>query len=62
MNRTRDLPVFPLSPAPVRSDVSSDAELVHHEFDVVGAADGPLIALVTPVSYTHLTLPTILRV
>lgn len=47
MNRTRDLPVFPLSPAPVRSGVSSDAELVHHEFDVVGAGDGPLIALVT---------------
>ncbi|HAY77013.1 MAG TPA: hypothetical protein DCY33_04160, partial [Gemmatimonadetes bacterium] len=47
MNRRRDLPVFPLSRTPVRSDVSNDVEIVHHEFDDVGEIDGPRIALVT---------------
>ena len=47
MNRRRDLPVFPLSRTPVRSDVSNDVEIVHHEFDDVGEVDGPRIALVT---------------
>lgn len=45
--RTRDLPVFPLSPDPVRPGVSPDVSAVHHEVDAVGAEDGPRIALVT---------------
>ena len=56
--RTRDLPVFPLVPDPVRPDVNPDVAPVRHEFEAVGSPDGPHIALVTPVSYTHLTLPT----
>ncbi|HIC52430.1 MAG TPA: 30S ribosomal protein S12 methylthiotransferase RimO [Gemmatimonadetes bacterium] len=45
--RTRDLPVFPLTPDPVRPDVSPDVAPVRHEFDAAGSADGPRIALLT---------------
>ncbi|MGD2068637.1 MAG: 30S ribosomal protein S12 methylthiotransferase RimO [Gemmatimonadota bacterium] len=43
----RDLPVFPLSPDPVRPGVSRDAEAVHHEIDPDGPFHGPHIGLVT---------------
>ena len=45
--RTRDLPVFPVAPGPVRSGVSRDASSVHHEIELTGEGDGPRIALVT---------------
>ncbi|MEM7416384.1 MAG: 30S ribosomal protein S12 methylthiotransferase RimO [Gemmatimonadota bacterium] len=45
--RTRDLPVFPLSPDPIRPGVSPDVSPVHHEIDATGSEDGPRIALVT---------------
>lgn len=47
MSRTRDLPVFPISPDPVRPGVSPDVAPVRHEFDTTGDEDGPRIALVT---------------
>lgn len=47
MTRTRDLPVFPLTPDPVRPGVSPDVAPVHLEIDATGPADGPRIALVT---------------
>ncbi len=47
MTRTRDLPVFPISPDPVRPDVSRSAAPVHHQIPDTGNADGPRIALVT---------------
>lgn len=45
--RTRDLPVFPVSPEPVRPGVSPDVAAIHHELDVCGDENGPRIALVT---------------
>ena len=45
--RTRDLPVFPLVPNPVRSDVNPDVAPVRHEFEAVGSPDGPRVALIT---------------
>jgi ribosomal protein S12 methylthiotransferase len=45
--RTRDLPVFPISPDPVRPGVSRDVSLVQHEIEAIGSEDGPRIALVT---------------
>ncbi len=45
--KTRDLPVFPLSPDPVRSDVAPDVEAVRLDIDPVGPEDGPRIGLVT---------------
>lgn len=45
--KTRDLPVFPLSPDPVRSDVAPDVEAVRMDIDPVGPAGGPRIGLVT---------------
>ena len=45
--RTRNLPVFPLVPDPVRPDVSPGVAPVQHEFEAQGAPDGPRIALVT---------------
>jgi ribosomal protein S12 methylthiotransferase len=45
--RTRDLPVFPLTPDPVRGDASRDAAPVHHQIEATGAEDGPRIALIT---------------
>lgn len=47
MTRTRDLPVFPLTPDPVRDGVSPDVSPVHLELDAAGPEDGPRIALVT---------------
>ena len=45
--RTRDLPVFPVSPDPVRPGVARDASPVHHEIDGAGDENGPRIALIT---------------
>ena len=45
--RTRDLPVFPLSPDPIRTDVAPDVEAVRLDIDPVGPEDGPRIGLVT---------------
>jgi len=47
VSRTRDLPVFPLTPDPVRPDVSPDVAPVHHELVAAGSLDGPRIALIT---------------
>ncbi len=47
MSRTRDLPVFPLTPDPVRPDVSPDVAPVRHELVAAGSLDGPRIALIT---------------
>ena len=45
--KTRDLPVFPLSPDPIRSDVALDVQAVRLDIDPVGPSDGPRIGLVT---------------
>jgi len=45
--RTRDLPVFPVSPDPIRPDVSPDVTAVHLDIDGVGSATGPRFGLVT---------------
>jgi len=45
--KTRDLPVFPVSPDPIRPEVSPNVEAVRLEIDPVGAEDGPRIGLVT---------------
>ncbi len=45
--RTRELPVFPVTPEPVRAGVRADVRAVAHHLDAVGPADGPRIALVT---------------
>jgi len=45
--RTRDLPVFPVAPEPVRPDVPTDAPAIRHEFELTGEGSGPRIALVT---------------
>ena len=45
--KTRALPVFPLAPDPIRSDVGRDAEAVRLEIDPIGPAGGPQICLVT---------------
>jgi ribosomal protein S12 methylthiotransferase len=45
--RTRDLPVFPVVPDPVRPDVSPDVEAVAHQFEAVGPTEGPRVGLVT---------------
>jgi len=47
MARVRDLPVFPLSPEPVRSGVSPDAAPVRLHIEPTGDGPGPRIALVT---------------
>jgi ribosomal protein S12 methylthiotransferase len=47
MMRTRELPVFPVTPEPVRAGVRADVRAVAHHLDAVGPADGPRIALVT---------------
>jgi ribosomal protein S12 methylthiotransferase len=47
MTRTRDLPVFPVSPDPIRPDVSPDVAAVRLEIDAQGDEQGPRIALVT---------------
>ncbi len=45
--RTRALPVFPLAPDPIRSDVARDVEAVRLSIDPIGPADGPQVGLVT---------------
>jgi ribosomal protein S12 methylthiotransferase len=45
--RRRDLPVFPLSPDPVRPDVARDVQAVRLDLDAVGPYGGPRVALVT---------------
>jgi ribosomal protein S12 methylthiotransferase len=45
--KTRDLPVFPLTPDPVRTGVSPNVEAVRLNIDPVGPEDGPRIGLVT---------------
>lgn len=47
MSRTRELPVFPLSAEPIRSDVSPGVAAVHLEIDATGDENGPRIGLVT---------------
>ncbi|MEJ2203727.1 MAG: 30S ribosomal protein S12 methylthiotransferase RimO [Gemmatimonadota bacterium] len=47
MARVRDLPVFPLSPEPVRSGVSPDVAPVQLHIESTGHGAGPRIALVT---------------
>jgi ribosomal protein S12 methylthiotransferase len=44
---TRDLPVFPLSPDPIRPGVSPDVQAVWMEIDPVGREDGLRVGLVT---------------
>jgi ribosomal protein S12 methylthiotransferase len=45
--KRRDLPVIPLTSAPVRSDVAPDAQAVRLDLDLVGPDSGPRIGLVT---------------
>ncbi len=45
--RIRDLPVFPLSSDPVRTDVAPDVTAVRLDIEPIGAYGGPRIALVT---------------
>ena len=45
--KTRDLPVFPLSADPIRSDVARDVQAVRLDIDPVGPENGPRIGLVT---------------
>jgi len=47
MARVRDLPVFPLSPEPVREGVSPDVAPVQLHIEPTGPYHGPRIALVT---------------
>ncbi len=44
---TKTLPVFPLAPDPIRSDVARDVEAVRLSIDPIGPADGLQIGLVT---------------
>ncbi len=44
---TRNLPVFPVAPDPVRAGASRDALPVRHEIELTGDGAGPRIALVT---------------
>jgi len=45
--RIRDLPVFPLSPAPLRPGVGLEVTLAQHEVEAVGPDGGPRIGLLT---------------
>ena len=45
--RRRDLPVFPLSPDPIRPGVDRDVHAVRLELEPIGPREGPRIALVT---------------
>lgn len=47
MTRTRDLPVFPVTPEPVRPGVPASVSAVSHDLDAAGPSDGPRIALIT---------------
>ena len=44
---SRALPVFPLAPDPIRSDVPRDVEAVRLSIDPIGPPDGPQVGLVT---------------
>jgi ribosomal protein S12 methylthiotransferase len=44
---SRDLPVFPLTPEPVRPGVPQDVQLASPEFGTVGPPGGPRISLIT---------------
>ncbi len=44
---TRQLPVFPLAPEPVRADASPEAKAVRVALEGIGPEDGPRIGLVT---------------
>ena len=44
---SRSLPVFPISPAPVRAGVPADVIAAHHDFAPAGNAQGVRVALVT---------------
>jgi len=44
---TRELPVFPVAPEPVRPDAARDAVPVRHEIELTGEGQGPRIALIT---------------
>ncbi|MBT8397585.1 MAG: 30S ribosomal protein S12 methylthiotransferase RimO [Gemmatimonadetes bacterium] len=45
--KRRDLPVIPLSAAPIRAEVDPTTPAVQHQVDPVGPENGPRIALVT---------------
>ena len=45
--KTRDLPVFPLTPAPVRPGVSPTVQAALHALGAAGPEDGPRIGLIT---------------
>ena len=45
--KTRELPVFPLSPDPIRTDVDRSVEAVRLDIDPIGPEGGPRIGLVT---------------
>lgn len=45
--KSRDLPVFPLAPEPVRPGVAPTVRAQTHEFEEFGPEDGPRIALIT---------------
>jgi len=45
--RSRELPVFPISPEPVRPGVPADVRAVDHGFGSAGDPEGPRISLVT---------------
>ncbi len=45
--RTRELPVFPVTAAPVRPEVSPHVSAVEHEIGPIGSPAGPKIGLVT---------------
>jgi ribosomal protein S12 methylthiotransferase len=47
MARIRDLPVFPVTPEPVRPGAGADVALVRHEIELAGREHGPRIALIT---------------
>ena len=45
--KTRALPVFPLAPDPIRSDVKRDVEAVRLSIDPIGPAGGLHVGLIT---------------
>ena len=45
--KRRDLPVFPLSPDPVRPGVPRDVQAVRLEVEPIGPYGGPRVAVVT---------------
>jgi ribosomal protein S12 methylthiotransferase len=45
--RTRDLPVFPITPEPGRAEVGRDVRAVEFQLEAAGGFDGPRIGLIT---------------